>query len=259
MMAGVQETSMIALRKLVILAAIAAFGISGFIYGLEQNNKEATTEAALRKLGTPLHKDSEGFVRWIEAADGQLSDPAMRLLPGLSKLEWLEIGGGKVTPSGVANLKQCTALKRLYIHDIKLDGDSLDWLANLMHLEALSLQRTGITGKFLINLKANETLTVLNLSGNPIVNDDLVEIAGLKNLEVLALANTKINAGGMARLEGMKRLNELNLTNCPVSNDDVYSFLTMPNLRIVYAEGCNIGDMEIMDIKNKFPMLAIFR
>jgi hypothetical protein len=268
--AGVQEKLMMhVLRKSVMLTALAVFGFSSFfsgaMYGLEQTkqdnqtNKEEQTAAALVKLGAPIHKDSEGFVRWIEAAGGELSDEAMRLLPSLSKLEWLEIGGGKVTPSGVANLKGCAALKRLYIHDINLDGNSLDWLANLKQLEALSLQRTGITGNFLKNLKAIDTITVLNISGNPIINDDLAQIAVLKNLEVLALANTKISATGMAKLEGMKRLNELNLMNCPVSNEDVLSFLTMPNLRIVYAEGCNISDMEIMDLKMKFPMLAIFR
>jgi hypothetical protein len=255
------------LRKSVISAALFAFGFSSLIfqtspaYGLEQNNpnnKEEQTVAALLKLGTPFHKDSEGYVRWIEAAGGELSDQAIRLLPSLSKLEWLEIGGGKVTPAGATNLKGCTALKRLYIHDIHLGDDSLEWLASLTHLEALSLQRTEITGKVLKNIKAYETLTVLNLSGNPIVNDDLSLIATLKNLEVLALANTKIGINGMAKLEGMKRLNELNLMNCLVSNEDVLSFLTMPNLRIVYAEGCSISDMEIIDMKNKFPMLAIF-
>jgi hypothetical protein len=245
-------------QKYLILAAILVLGISSFSYS-ETPAKEANAQVALSKLKAPLHKDVDGFVRWIEAPDGQLSDAALKLLPGLAKLEWLEIGKGNVTPAGLANLKSCTTLKRLYIHDIKLDGAPLDWLAALTKLEALSLQRTGVDGKFLKNLKATETLTVLNISNNPIVNDDLAQIAVLKNLEVLGLANTKINMNGMAKLEGMKRLNELNLTNCPVSPEDVQSFLTMPNLRIVYAEGCNIGDMDVMEMKNKFPMLAIFR
>jgi hypothetical protein len=259
MMTGVQETSMMQLlRKSVILAAIVAMGLSSFCYGATPS-KEAQTEAALLKLKAPLHKDSNGFVRWIEAPKGELSDEALQLLPDLAKLEWLEIGGGKVTRKGLANLKGCTALKRLYIYDLKLEGDSLEWLAALTNLEALSLQNTGIDGKILKNLKAKETLTVLNLSGNAIINDDLTQIAALKNLEVLALANTKLAVNGISKIEGMKRLNELNLTNCPVSPEDVLSFLNMPNLRIVFAEGSNIGDMEVMDMKNRFPMLAIFR
>jgi hypothetical protein len=254
------------LRRTVIVAALAVFSFSNVVisrganpvYG-EQNKNEAQTTAALKKLGIPIHQDSQDFVRWIEAAEGELSDEAMRYLPGLSKLEWLEIGGGKVTPSGASNLKGCVSLKRLYIHDIDLGGDSLEWLASLTQLEALSLQRTKIDGRFLKNLKANETLTVLNLSGNPIENSDLEQIANLKKLEVLALKDTRITGEGIHKLEGMTRLNELNLMNCPVSDDDLPSFLTMPNLRIVYAEGCNIGDMSVMDMKARFPMLAIFR
>lgn len=254
------------LRRTAIVAALAVFSLGNVMisraanpaYG-EQNKNEAQTTAALKKLGVPTHSDSQGFVRWIEAAAGELSDEAVRCLPGLSKLEWLEIGGGKVTPSGAASLKSCTALKRLYIHDIDLSGDSLEWLANLTQLEALSLQCTKIDGRFLNNLKANGTLAVLNLSGNPIVNNDLEQIAKLKGLEVLALKDTKITGDGIHKLEGMTRLNELNLMNCPVSDEDISAFLTMPNLRIVYAEGCNIGDMSVLDMKARFPMLAIFR
>jgi hypothetical protein len=254
------------LRRIVIVAALAVFSLSNVavsrgsspVYS-EQNINEAQATAALKKLGVPIHTDSLGFVRWIEAATGELSDEAMRYLPGLSKLEWLEIGGGKVTSSGAASLKSCASLKRLYIHDIDLKGDSLEWLANLAQLEALSLQRTKIDGRFLKNLKANGTLTVLNLSGNSIANNDLEQIAKLKELEVLALKDTKITSDGIHKLEGLTRLNELNLMNCPVSDEDISAFLTMPNLRIVYAEGCNISDMAIMDMKNRFPMLAIFR
>jgi hypothetical protein len=84
-------------------------------------------------------------------------------------------------------------------------------------------------------------------------------IALLKNLEVLALADTKITGGGIARLEGMKSLNELNLMRCNIVDEDLDHFLTMPNLRIVYAEGCNLGNWAIENMKYKFSMLAIFR
>jgi hypothetical protein len=254
------------LRRTVIWAALAVVSLgnavisqgAGPVYS-EQNKNEAQATAALEKLGVPIHRDGQGFVRWIEATEGEISDEAMRYLPGLAKLEWLEIGGGKVTPSGAASLKSCSSLKRLYIHDIDLSGDSLEWLANLTQLEALSLQRTKIDGRFLKNLKANETLAVLNLSGNPIGNNDLEQISKLKGLEVLALKDTKITSDGIHKLEGMPRLNELNLMNCPVLDEDISAFLTMPNLRIVYAEGCNISDMEVMNMKTRFPMLAIFR
>jgi hypothetical protein len=222
-------------------------------------NDETQAANALSKIGVPLQRDSRGHVRWIEASQGELNDEAMRYMPSLAELEWLEIGGGSVTPSGIARLKGCSTLRRLYVHDINLGGDELAWLSNLLQLEALSLQRTGIDGKALKNIKATETLAVLNLSGNDIVNEDMNEIARLKGLEVLALADTKISGSGIAKLEGMQRLNELNLSRCPLLDEDLECFLSMPNLRIVYAEGCNFSDMAVQGMTYRFPMLAIFR
>jgi hypothetical protein len=255
------------LKKTEFLAAFMILGLAcatanqspGSINNRERKNDEMQAAVALAKMGVPVQQDPSGHVRWIEAADGELSDEALALMPRLPYLEWLEIGGGKVTQSGVKHLKDCPSLRRLFVRDINLGGDDLTWLSSLSHLEALSLARTHIDGKPLKNISAVETLTVLNLSGNKITNDDMDQVARLKYLEVLALADTDISGAGVAKLEGMVRLNELNLMNCQVLDDDIPSFLSMPNLRIVYARGCNISDIAIAQVVSKFPMLAIFR
>jgi hypothetical protein len=255
------------LRKRILAAVLVLLGFCA-LYAFQpldmpagdraqQLKAEDEAETALIRLGIPLQKDSQGVVRWIEATNAEFSDEALQYLPRLSKLEWLEIGGGKVSLSEIARLKDCSSLIRLYIHDIKLGNDELKWLSSLTKLEALSLQRTGINGKVLKNLAAGG-LTVLNLSGDDIGNDDMAQIALLKNLEVLALSDTKITGAGIAKLEGMKKLNEFNIMRCPVRDSDLESFLSMPNLRIVYAEGCNISDLGIQSVVARFPMLAIF-
>lgn len=228
-------------------------------YGKEAPSKsEKEAVAALARLGVPLQRDTRGMVRWIEAISGEMTEEAMSYLPALSGLEWLEIGGGNVTSTGIAHLKDCPALRRLYVHDVNLNGDSLQWLANLKNLEALSLQRTRVDGKILKNLKSSG-LVVLNLSGNGIKDADMEEIAQLRGLEVLALADTQVSGEGIAKLEGMPRLNELNVMNCNINDGDLGHFLTTPNLRIVYAAGCNVTPMGIQSIVSQFPMLAIFR
>ena len=221
------------------------------------SGKEEEAVKALEKLGVPLHRDPSGIVRWIEAKKGELTDEAMAFLPALSKLEWLEIGGGKVSAAGAAHLKGCPELRRLYIYDINLAGDKLQWLSALTKLEALSLQRTGIDASIMENIKAPE-LVVLNLSGNPIGDDMLDAAARIKELEVLALANTKVTGRGLEKLRGMRRLNELNLMHCNVTDQDIEVFLSMPNLRIVYAEGCPLSDYGIQSVIVRFPTLAIF-
>jgi Leucine-rich repeat (LRR) protein len=249
-------------QKLMLVSAFAMFGL-GICFPLQYGNRapsesELDAAAALTRLHVPLQRDTRGVVRWIEATEGEINDEAMRYLPAFPGLEWLEIGGGSVTRSGLANLKSCRALRRLYVHDIDLSGDSLSWLSSLTNLEALSLQHTGIDGKALKNLKA-PSLVVLNLSGDRINDDDMDQIVQNKGLEVLGLADTQVGGPGIAKLEGMARLNELNLMNCSIGDSDIESFLTMPNLRIVYASGCNLSVLAVQSVIARFPLLAIFR
>ena len=250
--------------KAIIIAAVVILGVSltnavPASNSRDQKKAELQASEALTKLKIPLQRDSRGVVRWIEATEGEFNDEALPHLAKLPRLEWLEIGGGSVSPAGVAHLKGCSELRRLYIHDIKLNGDELAWLAGLTKLEALSLQRTGMDGRVLKNLKSLGTLKVLNLSGNNINSDDMEQIANFKALEVLALGDTKVTGAGIARLEGMRSLNELNIKNCDIFDSDIECFLSMPNLRIVYAEGCHLSDMAIQLVISRFPMLAIFR
>ncbi len=219
---------------------------------------EPSAVVALTALRVPLERDTHGQVRWIEAANGEMSDEAMRYLPDLSVLEWLEIGGGAVTAAGMANLESCPSIRRLYVHDIDLSDDGLTWLSGLPLLRALSLQRTRITGWVLANLKVQGTLSVLNLSDNEITNADMGKISRFTGLEVLALANTKVTGSGLAGLRDLKRLNVLNLEGCRVSDVDLEHLMSLPSLRIVYAAGCGIGDKAIKDLNRELPMLSIF-
>ena len=254
-------------KRAVRLAALAAFSFSitlpsGYSFGPAEGSRTRNTDTAvarLKELGIPLQADLSGDVRWIEAKQGELTDNAMSFLPSLPKLEWLEIGNGILSGTGMKHLGKCTALKRLYVHDIDLEGEELEWLKSLTKLEALSLQRTKIDGKALKHLNAVDTLKVLNLSENNITDEDMAQVARHKNLEVLALAETKITGTGIKDLEGMARLNELNIVKCAVFDYDLNTFLTMPNLRIVYAEGCSLSDWAIASVIARFPTLAIFR
>lgn len=226
---------------------------------VDNRRDDGRAAAALNEMGVPLQRDVLGRVRWIEAVQGEFSDEAMRQLPGLPVVEWLEIGRGTTTAAGMAHLKGCSALRRLYVHDVHLSDDALTILADLPHLEALSLQRTGITATGLRHLKATATLRVLNLSGDEIGDEDLAQIARFTGLEVLALENTKVTGTGLAKLEGMARLNVLNLSNCRIVDDDLKHFTSMPNLRIVHAAGCNLSDRAIEALNEPLPMLSIFR
>lgn len=244
-------------KMVVVAAAVASVRSSGA--PAWQQEREVLATSALLEAGVPLQRDPMGRVRWIEAGNGELTDESLRHVAGLPLLEWLEIGGGSVTPSGVARLKDCTEIRRLYLHDIRLGDEALSWVSGLAHLEALSLQKTGITGKVLRQVKAVDSLTVLNLGDNDIVDEDMEQIARFKGLEVLALQHTKVTGEGLARLKGMAKLNVLNLAHCVIGDGDLEHFTGMPNLRIVHAAGCRISDEAVKALDERLPMLSIFR
>jgi Leucine-rich repeat (LRR) protein len=224
-----------------------------------RGESEKAAVAALTAMGVPVQLDPRGSARWIEASKKQLTSEAMRYLPDLPNLEWLEIGGGSISSAALANLKNCVSLKRLFIHDIDLGGEELPWLSALTKLEALSLQRTGLEGSVLDSVGADRSLKVLNLSKDNITDADLDRVAKYKELEVLALADTKITGAGIAKLQGMQKLNELNLINCNMRNVDPKYFVTMPNLRILYVHGSNLSIKAVFELKEEFPLLAVFR
>jgi hypothetical protein len=248
----------------IFVSATIAFGQAAGPASTEtkQNATKIGTERSvslLGKMGVPLERDPQGQVRWIRASQGELNDDAMQYLPELGRLEWLEIGSGNVSSTGLAHLGKCTSLRRLFIHDIALHDDDLTFLSKLLQIQALSLQRTGITGKALQYLKMDNSLTILNLSGDGISDQDLDIMPKFSRLEVLALQDTKITGAGLAKLKGMPRLNVLNLSNCRIADWDALIFATLPNLRIAYTAGCNLGDVVVEDLQLKAPMLAVFR
>jgi internalin A len=219
---------------------------------------ESKTVERLSILGVAVERDAAGRAYSIEENHGEMSDEVLRILPSFERMEWLEVSGGKVTPAGLAHLKGCRSLKRLYLHDLSLTDEALSFLADLTSLESLSLQRTNLNGDFLRYLSPAGPLSVLNLSGNRIVEKNLSLVARFKGLEVLALERTGVTGSGLALLKQMPKLNVLNISHCPVSDRDLELFVSMPNLRIVHAHGCSFEDTAMESIKDRLPMLAIF-
>jgi hypothetical protein len=154
------------LRRVWLIVVIALFFVCsmaprGNNVISSKDNKKSVTK--LTQAGIPLQADPNGYIRWIEAKNGEFNDKAMGYLPDLSSLEWLEIGGGKISVKGLKHLKHCTSLRRLYIHDMNLDGADFSWISSLNNLEALALQNTNIDGEVLKKINAVESLKVLNL------------------------------------------------------------------------------------------------
>ena len=248
------------LRSLFLSTALLISGLCLPAAGEGSREKsERSAMEALTRLGVPLQRDVHGSARWIEARSGEMSDKALRLLPALHNLEWLEIGGGAVTASGLESLKDCRSLKRLYLHDLDLGGRDLPWLSALTGLEALSLQHTGIDGRALRNIRSRDRLKVLNLTGNPISDEDMDGIAEFRGLEVLALADTPISGIGLAKLKNLKLLNALNLARTRVRNEDIQSLVHLPNLRIAYVWGCGVSEAAVIQVRSRAMLLAVFR
>ena len=67
--------------------------------------------------------------------DAILSDEGLRSLRGLVNLEWLDLGGTRITDAGVAHLHGMTRLKKLNCQGAALTDEGVRHLADMANLE----------------------------------------------------------------------------------------------------------------------------
>lgn len=93
----------------------------------------------------------------------QISDAGLVPLGGMTRLEWLNLTGSRVTGQGLASLKALKKLRRLYLGWTQVDDAGLEVIASFPHLEVMELHQTKITDAGLARLKGLTNLRELSL------------------------------------------------------------------------------------------------
>lgn len=154
--------------------------------------------------------------RWTpggQYSNWRLIKPALKDLPGLSRVEWLNLGKVAISDVGLTGLEELQELRTLRLDETKVTDIGLKELRGLRKLEWLDLSSTQVTNAGLKNLAGLHKLQWLDVSGTQITNAGLKELAGLQQLRTLCIGYTKVTDAGLEDLAALKQLRTLYIGN----------------------------------------------
>jgi len=231
--------------------------------GIKNGNQPFTIENATR--ATALHMDNRVWQ--------QLTDEDMTALLLLTRLTHIDVGPGKVTTAGMAQLAKLPELYSLGLYGLVIDDKLLEALASaprlahlnlgstrgvtdaglahvakIKHLKWLTLDRVEISDAGLAALSGCKTLERLSLQQMPKVTDEgLKHVAALPNLQMLSLNFTRINTG-LEHLTASKSLQQISLMNTAVDDQGAAHLAGIPTLRRLFIWGTAITDASMKAI-----------
>ena len=133
----------------------------------------------------------------------------------------LNLGGTKVTDTGLRELAGLKSLQSLDLHKTKVTDEGLKELAGFMRLQTLDVSRTNVTDAGLKELVGLKSLRSLYLSNTRVTDAGLKELAELEGLQSLHLYNTKMTDAGLKELAGLTSLQSLYVENTRVTDAGV--------------------------------------
>jgi hypothetical protein len=93
----------------------------------------------------------------------RITDAGLGHLSGMTRLEWLDLTGCKITGKGLVALKEMKQLKRLCLGWTQVDDVGMEVIAGLPKLERLELHRTKVTDAGLVRLRGLKYLRELSV------------------------------------------------------------------------------------------------
>ena len=147
---------------------------------IQADDKEKAAVAAIESLGGSVRKmaantDDQEIQFYL--SDQDVTDEALKHVPDVSNVVWLNLRGTKITDAGLVHLKALTKLTRLH------------------------LEKTSITDVGLPHLAALTNLEYLNLYGTKVSDAGLEPLKGLKNLKKLYVWQTQVTQAGAKQLK----------------------------------------------------------
>lgn len=135
-----------------------------------------------------------------------VSNAGLSKLSGLTKLEFLDVSGNKVTNDGLQYLKPLARLQELRLNRLPINDAGLTKLITLKNLEHLELVYTeGFAGPKVTDagtksLSELTRLKTLNMVGARITDDSLAHLSRLRTLTHLIIIDSKLSDKGISRL-----------------------------------------------------------
>eukprot|EP00253_Pinus_taeda_P017400 PITA_17400 len=143
----------------------------------------------------PPHLGNVSFLGVLNLANNSFSGTIPKELGKLRRLKSLLLTKNKLISSIPEALKDCTALRLLYLPFNNLNGSIPSGLGQLQNLRNLSLHGNGLTGKVPKSLGNCSALEVLSLGDNSLSGTIPFQFGLLTRIKTLSLENNQLSGG----------------------------------------------------------------
>jgi hypothetical protein len=121
----------------------------------------------------------------LSVSDKSFDDQAMAELEGMSHLRWLDLGGTKITSTGIGKLHAASELERLELERMHIDDSAMPTISRMRMLGHLDLSGTGVTDTGLASLSTLKELRRLDLFGTCVTSEGVRRLqASLPNCHI---------------------------------------------------------------------------
>lgn len=132
---------------------------------------------------------------------GGIGDEALESIGQLSRLEKLELNGGRFSAAGLGRLANLPRLRALTIAGTALTDEAARSIGHLTRLEQLSLENSRLASRQVKHLKSLRQLISLDLSGTLVGDEGLEALYDLKDLKFITLDGTMATPKGIEQLQ----------------------------------------------------------
>jgi len=112
----------------------------------------------------------------LDYNQSKITDAGLVHLSGMTRLEWLDLTGCKITGRGLASLQEMKQLKRLCLGWTQVDDIGLEVIAGFPKLESLELHQTRVTDAGLVHLRDLKNLRKLSVIGTAVTPQAVDEL-----------------------------------------------------------------------------------
>jgi hypothetical protein len=188
-----------------------------------------------------------------------VTDKGMEMFGRLSNLEEVTIWRGEITDAGLAHLKECANLKKLWLEECKWFTDAgLAVVENFPLLEELQLSNGQFSAEGLTHLRPLVALRYVNFPGMMIADAELDILGSLPKLEMLFLDGDEITDAGVRHLGNLSQLKYLSLRSSAITDSGLEPLKRLSRLKHLTLSGsAGISEAAIRELRSAIPQCAV--
>jgi hypothetical protein len=147
------------------------------------------------------------------------SEAGMETLERLSRVEHLDLVGGRITDAGLRHVQACARLKTLRLLGVQATDRGMEYVSGLKNLETLFLVGSHVTDRGFERFSGLLHLKRLYLLENRLTSGCLATVSQLPCLEELYIGGLAFDDSAVSRLVYLRRLKVLMLLHTKVTDD----------------------------------------